>query len=129
MTFIPSQTTLNNVDGKDIEVVNYSVTGLGAGTVPQYVDVRTFREFSFEYAESGTGTTTLKVYASNDDVAQGSATYVDISATLFSAASFTGATTIFEMSKIRMLARWLKFEMVTDTGADNVVDLVVRAGW
>ena len=129
MTFIPSQTTLNNVDGKDIEAVNYSVTSLGAGTVYQYIDMRTFREMSFEYLESGSGTTTLTFEVSNDDVAQASASYVDKTATYFSGASFTGATEIHELSSKRIMSRWVRFTMVTDTGTDNAVDLTVRAGW
>ena len=129
MTFVPSQTTLNNVDAKDIEAVNYSVTSLSAGTVYQYIDMRTFREMSFEYLESGTGTTTLTFEVSNDDVAQASASYVDKTATYFSAATFTGATLVHELSSKRILARWARLKMVTDTGADNAVDLTVRIGW
>lgn len=125
MTYIPSQTTLNNVDSKDYASIEYSQTGLGAQTLNWYVDARTFRDYTLDVRYTAGGTLVLKVYASGEDVASGSvSTWHDVTTALLGAASVT-ATGFYNFT---YAGRWLKVEAVlTSTGNSLAIDL--WQGW
>lgn len=108
-----------------------SASGLGNGTYEYYIDWETFHELTLQWTRSsGSGTDTLKVYmsAENDDTEADSCTYIDITAVVFSAASFTAS--FGEMASQTFRAKYVKVEIVRtgDTGTDGAWTLDIMGG-
>lgn len=121
----PSGASTASLDSKDHYVVKYAAAGLGAVTVNDYIDGRTYRTYSMHLRYTAGGTLATKVYVSNEDVASVSVTdWTDKSTELLG----TAAATDNGVFAFVALYRWIKIESVL-TGAGNALSYEILQGW
>ena len=123
--FIPSKTPINGEDTKDILSVDYAQTGLGAQTLTDHIDGRTFRKYSVAVDYTAGGTLAGKIYVSNEDVASGS-----VSQWIDKTLAFAKVATITASGDYVFSAfyRWVKFEW-TLTSTGNGLSYQIWKGW
>lgn len=140
MTTITQGATLNNVDSKDYQPNTIELTNAGDGTNEIIWDARTFRATGVQFnASGGSGTKTLKFFGSLEDVAEGSATFTDVTVLLTETQTVAGVTsivagptadTIVQFGRHWGIFRWIKPQVViASASADANVDLFPYIGY
>ena len=129
MSFISNLAGLDAVDKKDIEAVNNGgLTSQSDGTLNYYIDMDTFRRIGVFYDIGGSGVCTMTIHASNDEVASGSATYLDVTLQLFGSATYTAD--VFAWSQEEIVCKWIRIMIEISGGeTDNAVNVVARKGY
>ena len=130
MTFIPASSVLNNVDSKDDQPATIELTNAGDGTTTIVWDARTFRAGGLQFVTSGgSGTATLTIEGSMEDVASGSADFDDVTSLLTGTASYT-ASTMLQWGDQWAIFRWLQIKVViAGASADKNVDVFPYRGY
>lgn len=105
------------------------VTNGTDGTYPYYLDGDSFRKFGLQGTiDGGSGTVTVKIYASNDANASSStATYHDVSTDIFGTASWTADFFLMDNAEKLACVKWIKVEVVASTTGANDGDWKLAA--
>jgi hypothetical protein len=124
--------TDSNLDGKDIELINYaSGAGLGTSTITQRFDRETYRTCTLDINwTAGTGTVIITWAESNDTGAIDSARYKNVTNERFGAATFTASGLHSFQTAVRSVTKYAELEAaVTSASSDSELDMIVRCGW
>lgn len=101
------------------------VTNGADGTYLYYLDLETFDAVGLQLLlNGGSGTVTVTVEASLQDATTGAlaTNYVDITNTMFGAASYTASAILFDSAELASVIKWLKIKVVAATTGANDAD-------
>jgi hypothetical protein len=120
------------LDQKDLEVVNYSGSGVGSGTITQRFDRETYRAFTLEVVWTpGAGDTLALTWEEKNDAGDITAAgYFDVTNERFGTATIAASGLFSSKTDVRSVSKFVEINaVVVDADSSADLDFIVRAGW